>query len=283
MRKIALLLLVALMLLSLSCNKPPMVNVIKIGYTDYNFDQSIVMVLKGILDQQQNIEVELYRLPDSTMFRVLSTGEIDIAISGWLPNTHGEYEDKYASEIKPYSMLCDSLGVYMVVPQTSMLTTIDELTLEGIALNHTIVIPESQNAIYHLGKDVLTDYNLHNFKLQESSWDDIITLTDNSLKNNSTFAYVGLRPHWIFNRYAIKTLQDPKNSLGRYEKAYLFMNLDFPDRVPVLANFFSNVRFTLEDIEQIMELNQTLGSEPYENALKWINVNMNRINGWLTE
>jgi len=282
MKKAVLILITCLLLFCLSCNKPPKVNVIKIGYTDFSFDQSIVMVLKGILDQQQNIEVELYRLPDSTMFRVLSTGEIDIAISGWLPNTHGEYEDEYARQIKPYSMLCDSLGVYMVVPQTCVLNTIDELTLEGVAMNHTVVIPESQNAIYHLGKDVLTDYELHNFKLQESTWDDIITLIDNSLKNNSDFAFVGLRPHWIFKRYALKTLQDPKNSLGRYEKAYLFMNLDFPNRVPVLADFFGNVRFTLKDIEYIMELNQTLGSEPYENALKWINENMDKINQWLT-
>jgi len=285
MKKMILYVMIAVIIFTLSCDKTPKISTIKIGYTDYNFDQSIVMVIKGILDQQPNVEVELYRLPDSTMFRVLSENEIDIAISGWLPNTHGGYEDMYASTIQPYSTLCDSLGLYMVVTGTSELSSIDDLLTAGALINHTIVIPESQNAIYHLAKDILTDYGFSRFQLLESSWDNIITMLDDSAKNNTNFAFIGLRPHWIFQRYQIKTLADTKEALGRYEKAFLFVNRDFPDRQPLYASFFSKMHFTLRDLEVIMELNQRLGSEPYENALRWINDNENisKINEWLTE
>jgi len=285
MKKTIFYILILATLIAWSCERKPKISTIKIGYTDYNFDQSVVMVIKGILDQQENVEVELFRMPDSTMFRVLSEGGIDIAISGWLPNTHGLYQDKYADTIKPYNALCDSLGVYMITPNTSELVTIEELASAGALINHTIVIPESQNAIYHLSKDILTDYGFSRFQLRESSWDNIITMLDEATKNNTNYAFIGIRPHWIFERYQIKTLTDTKNALGTYEKAYLFVNKEFPDKQPLYASFFSKVRFTLKDIETIMELNQRLGSEPYENALRWINDNENidKINQWLTE
>jgi glycine betaine/proline transport system substrate-binding protein len=239
------------------------------------------MVLKGILDQQQDIEVELYKIPEVALFEALATGEIDVAISAWLPYTHVKYQDMYHREIKKHSLLCDSLGLYMIVPEYAEMTSIEDLALAGSMLRNTIVIPESQNALFHFGKDIIVDYGLSNFTLVESNWDNIVTYIDESIQKKAAFAIIGVRPHWIFERYDIKTLSDPRRSLGNWEQAFVCINSDFLVRMPVICSFLANVNFTLSDIETLMEMNQTLGTEPYENAMRWINQNTSRINRWV--
>ena len=217
------------------------------------------------------------------MFKALREDNLDIAVSVWLPLTHKELIEKYPYEIVTFSPLCDSMGLYMIVPEYSSLEKIEELRNVAPQLRNTILIPENQNAIYEFGKDVLSDYNLHNYILQESTWDNIIGYIDESLNTTSGFAFIGMRPHWIFQRYEIKTLIDTRYSFGIYEQAHILTTSKFSEKMPTIAGFLQQVSFSLNDIEYIMELNQVLGSEPYENALKWINQNTFKINRWLIE
>ena len=281
MKKIIYLILALLILIFVSCNKPPKQNKLRIGYTEYGFDQAIVFVLKGILDQQPNLEVELYRVPDDTLYEALANDELDIGISAWMPLTHQNYLEKHPQEIKLHSVLCDSLGLFLAVPEYVNIDRIDDLNIIPEILRNAILIPESQNAIHYQSRDILVDYDLNDFNIQEASWDNIISFVEDSIKNNASFAFITMRPHHSFRKYNLKALDDPLHSLGQYEKAFLVVNSKFPGRMPLIADFLAQVRFNLNDIENIMEMNQVLGSEPYENALRWINQNTRRINRWL--
>jgi len=277
--KYAILIFVALFIIS--CGQSPGNNVLRIGYSEFSFDQAVVFVLKGILDQQPNVQVELYRVPDSTMFRALAANELDVGISAWTPNTHQRFFDMYPYEILRHSMICDSLGLYLAVPGFSTLETIDDLATAGDLYRNTILMPESRNAIFHAGSNVIEDYGLNAFSFRESSWDNIVSFVEESVGNNNHFVFVGMRPHWVFQRHNLRPLEDTKRSLGDFEQAHIVVNAQFPERMPAIANFLSRVRFNLRDIENLMEMNQELGSEPYENAIRWINQNTNRINRWL--
>jgi glycine betaine/proline transport system substrate-binding protein len=289
MKKLTLTLIVLSLALLTSCDKIQDIlqnkilksNALRIGYTDYSFDQAIAFLIKGILDQQPNLKVELYKAADSTMFKALAEDQLDIAISAWLPNSHQRYLDLYPDELQRYSLLCDSIGIYMIVPTYAPLEKIDDLKAVAGLLKNTILIPENQNAIFPLANSVLTDYGLTDFTLQESTWDNIIGFVDDSLANSGGFAFIGLRPHWIFKRYDLKTVSDPKHTFGNPEQAYIVVNSKFEERMPSVADFLRQIRLGIDDIERMMELNQVLGSEPYENALKWISDNTYRINKWL--
>lgn len=283
MKKLIYIIFLLCVVIIVSCDKKTRVNVLRIGYTEYSFDQAIVFVLKGILDQQPNLEVELYKVQDSTMFRALADEELDIAVSAWLPNTHQQYFDMYPYEIKKHSMVCDSIGFYMVVPEYAPVRNIEDLQAVAGLMKNTILVPENQNAVYHYSKDLISDYNFSSFEIRESSWDDIMNYVDESIKRVGGFAFVSIRPHWIFKRYKIKTVQDTRQSMGNFEQAYLCINSKLEERLPVVTEFLSKVRFSVNDIETLMEANQTLGTEPYENSLRWINANTQRINKWLTE
>ena len=283
MKKIYLVLAIMSILFTLSCNKPPTITSLKIGYTEYCFDQTVAMVLKGIFDKQENLDVGLYKLPDSTLFRTLAEGEVDIMISAWLPNTHQQFLEKYPYEISKHSMICDSLGIYIAMPSYSEITTINELHSIGHLINYTILIPESSNAIFHLGNSVINDYGLSRFKLHEMPWDAIITLVEESLKSNSLFAFIAMRPHWIFDRHNLIALQDTRHSFGEFEQAYICANVEFLNNMPVIANFLRNIQFEIHDIEVLMELNQMLGTEPADNAVRWVNKNTQKVNRWLMD
>jgi len=270
-------------LFALSCQKGPTVTSLKIGYTDYCFDQTIAMVLKGIFDMQDNLDVAMYKLPDSTLFKSLANGEVDVVISAWLPYTHQHFFEQYPYEISKHSMICDSLGIYIAVPDYAELETIGDLAKVGDLLHYTIMIPESSNAIFHLGNTVISDYGLAQFKLIEMPWDGIISFAEESIKSNSLFAFVGMRPHWVFDRHELKALDDPRHSFGQFEEAYICVNVEFLGKMPVIGSFLKNINFDLRDIEVLMELNQMLGTEPADNAVRWINKNTQKVNRWLMD
>jgi glycine betaine/proline transport system substrate-binding protein len=265
----------------MSCEKKETTTIIRIGHSEYNFDTAIAYVIKGVLDQQESLSVELYKLADSTMFRTLAKNEIDIAISAWLPNTHSEYIKKYPYEIHDLGIIHDSLGLYIAVPDYAPFNSIEELHKYSNLLDNKIIIPDNQNAIYSLGKDIIEDYNLKDFSLYEMSWDDITKHIEKSLNQTSGFAVISIRPHYIYHRYNIKSLTDPKNSFGEFEYASIYSNSLFIENTPSITNFLANMKFSKDDLEFIMDLNQTLGTEPYENAMRWIEQNNIKINQWL--
>lgn len=281
MKRLILLMIILCTVLIISCDRKPRITTIRIGYTDYSFDRAVVFTLKAILDQQANLNVEIFRVEDDVMIDRLAEGELDVAVSLWLPNTHAEFIEKYPYEIQKSGLLCDSLGLYMTVPTYAPFSTIEDLKSYAGLLRNTIIIPESQNAILYQSKNIIEDYHLSQYKIQEMAWDDIVSHIENSLNRTSGFAFVGIRPHWIYKRYNVKTVSDPLNALGEKESAYIYINSRFSEKAPVIAEFLSKVRFTLRDIETLIEMNQTLGSEPYENSLRWISANTGRINRWL--
>ena len=283
MKKLFYMLTLMPLLFTLSCNKPPTITSLKIGYTDYCFDQTVAMVLKGIFDKQENLDVGLYKLPDSTLFRTLAEGEIDVMISAWLPNTHQHFLEMYPYDISKHSMICDSLGIYLAMPRYTEITEINELPSVGHLLNYTILIPESSNAIFHLGNSIISDYGLSRFRLQEMPWDAIISFVEESIKTNSLFAFVAMRPHWIFDRHDLIALNDTRHSFGQFEQAFICANIEFLNKMPIIGNFLGNVLFELHDIEVLMELNQMLGTEPADNAVRWINRNTQKVNRWLMD
>ncbi len=281
MKKCIYVCLILSLILFTACENKTKANVIRIGYTGYSFDTSVAYVIKGILSQQTNLVVELYQLPDSTMFSSLAEKELDIAISAWLPNTHRSFIEKFPYEIQSSGVISDSLGLFVAVPGYAPLSSIEDLKRYSNLLKNNIIIPESQNAIYALGQSIIHDYDLENFKLQEMSWDNILTHIEDSLNRTSGFAIITIKPHWIYKRYNIKTLSDHKKTLGDFEYASIYVNNEFSKKVPVIADFLSKIKFSIADIEDLMEMNQTLGTEPYENAMRWIEKNNRKVNRWL--
>ena len=282
MRRIIFLLFILVVCFTASCNRRrPVDNTIRIGFTEFSIDQAVAFVLKGILDQQQNVRVEMYRVADSTMFRAISTNELDIGITAWFPNTHQQFSEMFPHQLQKHAMIADSLGLCIAVPTAAPIGRIEDLRHHAELFGNTILIPDNRNAIFHLGNNVLEDYNLDMFTLREASWDDILAYVESSLENNSMFAFIGMRPHWIFNRFDLKTLKDTNASFGTHEQAFLITNTQFKERMPSIANFLSRVSFEISDIETIMEMNQALGSDTYSNAVRWINQNTYRINKWL--
>jgi glycine betaine/proline transport system substrate-binding protein len=286
MKKMILIFILSIVLFLTSCEQIENLfraqeNILRIGHSNVAFDQAIAFVIKGILDQQPNLRVELFTAPDSLLFRFLATDELDVVVSGWLPHTHRRYIDRYSHRITRHSLLNDSLGVFLAVPWYVEIDYIYELPNIAHDLQNTILIPESRNAVFELSENILNDYNLRGFDLIEMPWDNIIDIVSDHISEEWPIAFIGVRPHYSFYRYGLKTLRCTQGTFSDFERAYIFINNDLPERLPLITNFLGRVSFTLTDIEYIMTLNQVFFSDPNENANRWINENTFRVNRWL--
>ena len=281
MKKIYFILVFLIILITMSCQPQQRPIRLRIGHTNFAYDQAVAFVLKGILDQQPNLVVELYTAPDSLLFRFLADDELDIVISGWLPNTHGRFIEKHAQDIRRLGVLNDSLGIFIAVPDYLPIDYIYELPEVATELMNTIFVPDSRNAVFGLTQGLLKDYKLTGFELVELPWDNIIGMIEEHQENQWGFAFITPRPHYSFARHNLRALIATERTFGNFEKAHMIINNMLPERLPQIANFLSRVSFSLNDIEYIMDMNQVIASDPYENAMIWISENTFRINRWL--
>ena len=92
---------------------------------------------------------------------------------------------------------------------------------------------------------------------------------------------VGWKPHWKFQRYDLKFLEDPKGVFGGVENVHTLarndLDKDMPEAYQILDKFF----WTTDDMESIT-LKMEEGMEAEEAAQEWIDHNRDKVDQWLS-
>lgn len=85
------------------------------------------------------------------------------------------------------------------------------------------------------------------------------------------------RPHWAYDAFPVRDLEDPKKSLGENEIIYNFGNNDSIETYPYVGQILKNFVFPDEDLaslENIMFSDKHYGGENYDEAVQeWLKQN----------
>ena len=94
----------------------------------------------------------------------------------------------------------------------------EEESTVGEDVEYTITATEPGAGLTELTHDTVAAYdNLEGWEVQESSTAGMITSLDQAIQNEEPIIVTAWRPHWIFESYDLKFLDDPKNTLGEEE------------------------------------------------------------------
>ena len=92
----------------------------------------------------------------------------------------------------------------------------------------------------------------------------------------------GWSPHWMFQKYDLKYLKDPKGTMGSSENittmARKGLKQDKPDVYRVLKKF----QWDKDDMEKVM-LDIQAGKTPQQAADKWIKENPKKVDAWFAK
>jgi glycine betaine/proline transport system substrate-binding protein len=92
----------------------------------------------------------------------------------------------------------------------------------------------------------------------------------------------GWVPHWMFGRWSLRMLDDPKGIYGSDGEIHTMVRKGLEKDLPVVTHFLDRFHWTPRDMEQLMlwiELDK--GLDPYGKAVRWLEANPQRVNEWL--
>ncbi len=252
---------------------------IDIGYVNWAECIAVSNLWKVILEEK-GYEVTLTQLDVAPLFVGLSKGDIDFFMDGWLPITHATYWEEYKDSLEDYGIWYqEPAKIGLVVPNYVTIDSIEALKGAADQFNGQIIgidpgagimkATEAANEAYELGIEVV-----------QGSEPAMMAALEKAYGNNEWIAITGWSPHWMFAKYDLKYLEDPKGAYGEAEEIHTLANKDFGTKQPEIAAMLKNFKMSDAQIGSLEGLIND-GMEPDAAAQKWIGDNKDVVDAWL--
>ncbi|KLU62710.1 glycine betaine-binding protein OpuAC precursor [Peptococcaceae bacterium CEB3] len=251
---------------------------IRIGYVNWAEDIAVSNLWKEILEKQ-GYTVNLQSVDVAPLFVGLSKGDLDVFLDAWLPVTHKAYWDKYKQDLQDYGIWYQSPArIGLVVPNYVTINSIDQMNSERPKFDGQIIGIDPGAGIMKAAAKAIQDYGLR-FKLVQGSEAAMMAALQKAYRDKKWIVITGWSPHWMFAKYQLKYLSDPKKDFGQAEGLHTLANKDFSAKMPEVAAELRRFKLTDEQIGGLEALiNQ--GMAPQEAAKKWVSENQNVVDGW---
>ncbi|MDK1493217.1 choline ABC transporter substrate-binding protein [Sinorhizobium sp. 7-81] len=128
------------------------------------------------------------------------------------------------------------------------------------------------------------DFGLKDWELVESSEQGMLAEVERAIKANQWVAFLGWAPHPMNTRYKIDYLAGGDAYFGpNYGGAEVYTNIraGYAAECPNVAKFVTNLRFTLDMENEIMNGILNDGKDPKAAATDWLKANPGVIEPWL--
>ncbi|KAA9299106.1 glycine betaine ABC transporter substrate-binding protein [Aerococcus tenax] len=247
-----------------------------------NWDSEVASThLIGEVLRNEGFQVEMVPLDNAIMWSSIASGESDAMVSAWLPITHADQLEKYGDQIVHAGQSLDSARIGFVVPTyMDQVDSIEDLTTEA---GQKITGIEPGAGTMQTSARVLEEYpNLSDWTLESSSSGAMTASLGQAYNNQEEIVVTGWNPHWIFAKYDLKYLDDPKGVFGEEESIHTFTRQGFQEDNPRAYQILANFHWTLEDMESVM-LDIANGTDPSQAAQKWIEANPDKVSEWTAE
>ncbi|WP_155592060.1 glycine betaine ABC transporter substrate-binding protein [Lysinibacillus cavernae] len=249
---------------------------INLAYVEWDTEVASTHVV-GQVFEDLGYKVTLTPLDNGIMWEALVNGEVDGMVSAWLPQTHAPQVEKYNNKIESLGDNLNGAKIGLVVPSYMDVDSIEDLTNEA---SRTITGIEPGANMMATTENAYKEYeNLKDWKVLTSSAGAMTAALSHAIANNEEIIITGWSPHWIFNAYDLKYLDDPKGLYGTEEYIGTFvrngLKEDFPEAYSVLDRF----HWTSEDIESVM-FDIMNGMSATDAAKKWVESNPDKVADW---
>lgn len=255
---------------------------VELVYVEWDSEVASAHVIRVVLEEL-GYQVKMFAVSAAAMWQAVASGDKDALVAAWLPTTHGHYLKKVENQVENLGPNLQGTQIGLVVPQYVPFNSIEELNANANQLHGKIIGIDPGAGLMSKTESVMEEYNLDQLKLVEGSGATMTVTLADAIKNQQWIVVTGWTPHWKFNRWPLKYLQDPKGIYG--EKEYIStivrkgLKEDMPEVYRVLDNFF----WTPTDMEQIMVMNLQSKTKPYPNAKRWVKENPDKVKQWISQ
>ena len=262
---------------ALAADKPTL----KIGYVN-GWDDSVAAthVAGEILQSRLGYKVELKPVEPAIMWQGVARGDLDATLSAWLPATHGEYFEKLKDKVVVLGANYEGAKIGLIVPDYVEAKSIEDLEKYAKDFDGKITGIDAGAGVMRRTEEAIKEYNLASIKLMPSSGPAMATALTRAEKAGKPIVVTGWIPHWMFAKWKLRFLEDPKKVYGDDEHVDTVVNPGLEAKAADATAFLKKFSWSGEEVGAVM-LAIRDGAKPEQAAKDWIAKNPERVAGWL--
>ncbi|AIS16844.1 glycine/betaine ABC transporter substrate-binding protein [Pseudomonas rhizosphaerae] len=271
----------AALVLAMGCNwASAAAKEVTIGYVDgWSDSVATTHVAAEVIKQKLGYDVKLQAVATGIMWQGVATGKLDAMLSAWLPVTHGEYWSKNQDKVVDYGPNFKDAKIGLIVPEYVKAKSIEDLKTDDTFKNRIVGIDAGAGVMLKT-EQAIKDYGLSAYKLQASSGAGMIAELTRAENAQQSIAVTGWVPHWMFAKWKLRFLEDPKGVYGAAETVNSIGSKGLDKKAPEVAAFLKKFQWSSKDeIGEVMLAIQD-GAKPDAAAKDWVAKHPDRVAEW---
>ena len=253
---------------------------VHLAYVEWSSEVASTNVMRVLLEEA-GYDVKMSSLTGAAMWQAVANGDADAMLAAWLPTTHEDYFAQLGDKVEDLGPNLDGTKLGLVVPAYTQITSIEELNANAKKFNNEIIGIDPGAGLQRLTGDVVDAYDL-TLRLRDGTDATMTAALANAIQHNEDVVITAWTPHWMFARWDLKYLEDPKGIYGGAEQIHTIARKGLKEEKPEAYAILDAFNWTTDDMGEVMLMNEEAGSDPYESAKKWVEANPDKVKAWMT-
>ncbi len=249
-----------------------------IGYVLWDGEIASTNVMKLVLEQA-GYDVEIIAVDAGALYQGLADSQFDFTTSAWLPKTQKNYWEQYGDQIDSVAVNLEDCRIGLVVPTYVDIDSIEELNENKEQFNGEIIGIDPGAGIMSTTETAIDEYGL-DYELVASSSAGMAASLQSSIEDEEWTVVTLWTPHWTFNKFDLKYLDDPQGVYGEADHVETLARQGLQEDKPELYGIISRFEWTHDDIQSVMA-DLADGVPEEEAAQKWVDANPEKVNEWI--
>jgi len=233
--------------------------------------------------EEEGYDVELTYADPAPAFSGVASGDYDFVMDGWLPITHEDYVNEYGDDLEDLGVWNDEAALTIAVNEDAPIDSLDELADHADEFNNTIVGIEPGAGLTRVTTDeAIPTYGLEDMEYTTSSTPAMLQELNTAIEDGENIVVTLWRPHWAYDEFPIRDLEDPEEAMGAAESIHTFANPDFVADNEEVADWLRNFEMdgdTLHSLENVM-FNENPDTDDYQPIVEeWVADNQEYVDG----
>jgi len=253
---------------------------IKIGYVE-GWDDSVATsnVAAEVIEKRLGYPVQLVPVAAGIMWQGVARGDLDATLSAWLPVTQGAYCDQFKTKVADLGTNFPDAKIGLIVPADVPEKSISDLAEHKADFGGRIVGIDAGAGVMKKTDDAIKAYNL-DYQLMPSSGSAMTAELARSMHANKPVIVTGWAPHWMFAKWKLKFLDDPKKVYGEAEHVDNVVNPSLETKAAPVVAFLKKFQWKPGEIDSVMLATEN-GAKPAAAADAWIAAHADRVDSWV--
>lgn len=252
---------------------------LKIGFVDgWSDSVATTHLAAAIIRSKLGHPVELVPLAAGIMWQGVARGDLDMTLSAWLPVTHEAYLANFKDKVQIIGANYPGAKIGLIVPDYVKATSLADLNNFKADFDNRIVGIDAGAGVMKKTEEAIKAYGL-DMRLMPSSGPAMAAELDRAYRAKKAIAVTGWIPHWMFAKYKLRFLADPKTIYGAEEHVDSVINPGLNTKAPSVVAFLKKFSWKPEEIGAVM-LAVEGGAKPAAAAEKWMADNAARVAEW---